>query len=434
MKEQYVSAFSPSKEGGALNFNQRASKIREAIGSSEIKYAQKEDGRFKGVSFDLATELPAIVDKVSRLKKGDLQSAAADITVGEYVKRKYGIATDKRGYMDNFLKLFGINKNEVTLAQLSGKTNMSFTTVPELNKNFEWLIGETITEALRAGLMTRGIYRRLVSSMETVPYDSIKVPVIKNANGFFEERREGETVKIGTLDFDQITAECRDIATGFKLTDRVTRNVRINMLQDWLISTTGKNLDGQLTYEAVQRLLNGNPNSGGADAAPVVGVDAPGSIDYDNDILEVVIGGGELGYSLNTVLGDRGMIKEIMSLPEFKGFDGGTVKAESMMPDIPMPSEYVFIPTGAMPKKQPAGGQLLFLDPRYAMKHYSTKPLTMEGDRIPRQLTSEFVISMTSLFLKMYADAAYVLDSTLDVTAEPFPVLFDAETYEQRGF
>lgn len=436
-KINYVSAHAEARNSGGSyhrTFDQRAAHIKSAIKTQGFKSVQKDGGKYTGVSFDLAKDLPEIVQKVHAMRQGDENTAAADITLGQYMQKKYGIATDERGYMDGFLKLMGISKNNATLAQLAGRSaSMKFTTIPELNKNFEWLVGETVTEALRAGLLQRGIYRRLVSAMETVPYDSIKIPVIKNANGFFDEYREGETIRMGTLEFDEIAVECKDIAAGFKLTERVARNVRLNLLQEFLISTTGKNLDRQLTFQAVNRLINGNTN-GGADAAPVIGVLAPGAIDYDNDILEVVIGMAELGYMASTVLGDRQMIKEIMALPEFKGFDGGTVKADTMMPDVPFPSEYVFIPTGAMPAKAPAGGQLLFVDSRYAMKHFTTKPLTLEGQRVIRQLTDEFVVSMTTLFVKEYADAAMILDSTLDVTAQGFPADYDAEVLDQRGF
>jgi len=64
-----------------------------------------------------------------------------------------------------------------------------------------------------------------------------------------------------------------------------------------LASANGKNLDIQLTNEAVDRLINGNQPTF-QDAAPVVGVQATGAFDYDNDWLELVIGASQCGIAL----------------------------------------------------------------------------------------------------------------------------------------
>jgi hypothetical protein len=292
-------------------------------------------------------------------------------------------------------------------------------------------LGETVTEALRSGMMQRGYFRRLVSKMETVPFDSIKVPVIKNPSGQFKELREGETFKTETIEFDEIAMETKDVGTSFNFTDRMLRNVRINILQNTLAAKNGFQLDVQLTNEAVARLINGN-NAASGDAAPIVGVTAPGSFDYDNDWLEIVIGMAQLGYLPSTVVGSRGMIKEAMSLPEFKGFDGNMVKANANV-SVPMPSDYQFIPTGAMPAKGPSGGQLLFVDSRYAMAHYQTKPITLENERIYNKLSERFYVSLTSCFVKEQADASMILDSTVNITTNPFPAEYDMEVYERTA-
>lgn len=436
MSKQYQSAHSMTKtvENGeiAYDFNDRAAYIANALEESGQKNVHKtHDGHLKGISFDLAKELEAIVNNVADLKTGDKHTACVDLTIGEYVQERYGIPTNELGHMDNFLRLIGVNKRTTTLGQLAGKSNIKFTTIPELNKSYEWLIGETITEAIRGGMIQRGLFRRLVASMETAAFDSIVVPVIKNANGFYQELREGETIQVGAIEFDEIKMETKDVGTAFRLTDRVVRNVTLNLLQTYLASANGQNLDIQLTNEAVERLINGN-QPGFQDAAPIIGVQAPGAFDYDEDWLELVIGMAQLGYFPDLVLGVRAMIKEAMALPEFKGFDGNTVKADTEL-GVPYPADYRFEPTGAMPAKAPGGGQLLFVDPRYAMRHYTTKPLTIESDRLIRNLTEEFVVSMTSVFVKEQADAAMILDSSVNIATNPFPTEYDMELYERNA-
>jgi hypothetical protein len=233
------------------------------------------------------------------------------------------------------------------------------------------------------------------------------------------------------MEYDEISVETKDVATAFRFTDRVLRNVRLNILQETLATTNGLNLDIQLTNEAIERLINGN-QPGYADAAPIIGVGTPGAFDYDNDWLELVIGMAQLGYQATTVVGSRSMIKEAMALPEFKGSDYADVKAGTQSL-VPMPMDYVFMPTGAMPDKGVGGGQLLFLDSRFAMAHYTTKPLTMENQRLIRNLTEEWVLSFTSAFVKEQADASMILDSSVNITANPFPAAFDMQAYERAA-
>lgn len=434
--KKYVSAFAQeTKDNGtgqnrAFSFEERAAFIKQELSQNNQKFVNKNNrGELLGLSADLARELPNIVEKTNALRQGTQDRAALDITVGQYVESRYGVKAGEFGQMDGFLKLLGVDKRNATLAQLANQTVVKFTTMPELNKNYEWLIGETITEAVRAGMLDRALFQNLITGMETVPFDSIKIPVVKNAGGSFHELREGETFQVGTMEFDEIAVETKDAAAGFKLNDRVIRNMRINILQEYLQSKTGKVLNAQLTNEAVDRLINGN-NPAYSDAAPIVGVASTGAFDYDTDWLRLVVAASQNGYSFNTVVGVRDMIIEAMALPEFKGFDGNTVKAEFTM-DIPMPADYSFYATGAMPAKGAGGGQLLFLDPSMAMTHYTTKPLQLESQRLIRTLTNEYVVSLTSCFVKKYADAAMILDSSVAYATNPFPAEFDMEVWER---
>jgi len=424
-------------EGGEkFSFEQRSAHIK-AFTSEAVKQGVKPSVQrnlvtkeLDGMSYDIAKDLEQITRTIDNLRMGSTTRAAADITLAEFMEEAYGIPMGKNGTCDNVLSVLGINKNEQSIGYFLdySKGAMSFTTIPELNKNFKWLIGETVTEAVRSTLQQRAIYRRLVNKMETVPFDSIKVPVFKNPNGIFQELREGETVKMGTMEFDEIAMETKDIGCAFKLTDRAARNLKINIVQAQIAGSVGVNLDIQLTNEAVDRLINGN-NAASLDAAPVIGVTTPGSFDYDNDWLELVIGMSELGYSPNVVLGVRQMVKEVYALPEFKGFDGVATKAN--LGGILMPADYFVQATGAMPAASPSGGQLLFVDPRFAMAHYTTKPLMMENVRNIESLTEKFVVSSTSCFVKELADAAMILDSTVNVSANPFPAEYDREAYER---
>lgn len=409
----------------------RAAAVHKYITGTQAKLGTWEGNKPIGFTEVLLQDLPEIVQSVQRLRAGTKDTPAVDITIGSYCAERYGIATDEMGSSDALWRMLKLDKSMISLNDLHRTGRMNFTTMPELNKNFEWLIGETITEALRAGLLQRGVYRRLIQSQETVPYDSIKIPVHKKPNGRWRQYKEGATIRISSIEFDEIAVECKDIAQGFRMTDKVVRNCKINILQEALMGIVGQQLDDQLTYAAVQRLINGNTT--GVDGAPIVGVDTIGTITYDEDWLEMVIGGAELGYRFDTVLGVRKMIKQVMALPEFKGFDGNTKLAQVGM-DVPIPSQYLLIPTGAMPAMAPTGGQLLFLDPRRAMKLFISKPISIENDRIARELTTETFASMTFAFVKQYADASMIMDTTVTNVTDPFPEDMDAEQFQSVGF
>jgi hypothetical protein len=417
----------------AEDFEQRAGHIKEHIDKNKITAVQKRDEKLVEASYDIVKDLPQTVANLRKLRSGDPVKAGVDISLGEYAQKKYGIPTDEFGRSDNFLRLIGVEPNNHTLSQLANQnSSASFTASAELNNNYTWLVGETILEALRTGLLQRGIYKRLIMSDEMHPYDNIRVPIIKRPNGFFKEVQEGATVEAGTLEFDEIQLETKDIATKFRLTDKVVRNVRLNLLLEYMMGAAGDNLDRQLTREAIKCLLSGNTN-GGNDAAPVVGVLSTGTVTYDDDWLYVVLNMSTNGYYANSIVGDIPMIMQALSLPEFKGFNGTNVVAR-VNTDVPLPSDYAFFPTGAMPASTTGGGQLLFIDPTRAMKHIRTKPLTLESDRIIEQLSAVHVISMTSRFVKQNVDASTVLDSTVNRSTNPYPALYSSATLDGIGY
>lgn len=411
----------------ALKKRQEA--IKEQLVQVQPSGASYDGKNLSGFSLDLLRDLKYAVQDLQELRKGDKDRAARDITLGMYFAEKYGIATDENGSSARALALLGVNMKNHTLADL---TKLQFTANADMNANYRWLIGETVTEAIRAGVFqSRALWRELIASNELVPYDSVKIPVYKNPNGFMKTVREGESMKVGNIEFDEIALEAKDVGCGFVITDKLARNIRLNILSAYFQGATGVNLNRQLTKEAINRLINGNQL--GVDGAPVVGVVAPGSFDYDNDWLEIILAMGELGYFADMVVGSRSMIKEAMALPEFKGFDGSERKA-NIETDLPMPSDYRFRATGAMPKVTPSGGQLLFLDTRQALRHYYTKPITLESDRDITKLQGEFYASMTTLFAKWNWDASIILDSTLKVATNPFPAIIDSETYDNESF
>ena len=269
-----------------------------------------------------------------------------------------------------------LDTSTVTLSDLQQGSNgrMSFTSTPDFNRNFEWLVGETVTEAIRANLINRGVYRAVTANFLTTAFDTVNIPIVKRPSFKMRAIKEGAIPESGSFGFDEIKMETKEVGTRVKLTDRVLRNIQIDLLAEALREVSAT-LDIQLTNDAVARLINGN-DAAFADAAPIVGVGTPGSFDYDDDWLEIVLGMCELGYRPTTVLGDRRMIKQAMALPEFKGFDGVATKANAMLANMaaPLPSEYGLIPTGAMPASSGSGGQLLFVDGSAALNHYTSKP------------------------------------------------------------
>lgn len=430
MKQEYKSAHDSELNLG--NANQRAAHIKKEV--TNQKGNLSFDKTLKG---DIVRDLDSIISGYHSLSRAHGSKAGVNISFGDYVSRKYGIEKDANGSMTPFLKSIGVNPNDTRLQHFrDGSIRNHFSSTVEVDPtgSLEWLIGEYIADALRVGLNTRGVYRQLVQSMEMVPYDTIKTPIVKNPNGFMKQVAEHESVKFGAIEYDEIASELIEVGHGFSLSDKLMRNANMNILADFISGTTGKNLDKQLTKQAIDTLINGNDKIAFSDAAPIVGVDTIGSFDYDNDILEIVIAMAQLGYNASTVLADRNGIKQIMALPEFKGFDGDTTKAASSLFAVPMPSEYLFIPTGAMPASAAAQAKLLFLDNRFALKHYSSKPITIENDRVIENLRTKTVASMTTAFVKQYQDASILLDSGVNNITNPFPADLDAETTDGETF
>ena len=439
MKETYVSAFAKTKDADGKetqkNYAQRAAHIKSAFAKRGDTSPQTDaQGKAKGLTLDLAKDGAALARELRELRKSSATENPVDLSIGELAAMRYGIKTDEKGTGRNYFKALGLDLGSATFSEIrEGKLgSMSFNTMADFDRGFEWLVDEVVTDILRTGLMSRGLYREITGSFETISRDNLTIPIVQNASYQMRAIMDGANAQAGDFGFQEIQMQTKELASTVKLSDRTLRSVKIDLLREYFMSISDK-LQIQLSADAVNRILNGN-TAAANDAAPIVGVGTTGSFDYDNDWLELVLGGSELGYSYTTVLGARNMVKQAMALEEFKGFDGVATKAQTVVDTMaaPLPAQYRFMTTGHMPSAAPAGGQLLFLDVANCLTHYTSKPLQLEQYRIYDQLTTGVVASMTSLFVKKRADSAMILDSSVSNTTNPFPEEYDMEAYERQ--
>lgn len=433
-----VDSVLPTNEKGESAFERNVrdyvAQYKERFGSMPRK---ARGANPEGVVKDIAFNLKNIVQAYETVRRGTFEDAPRNISLGQYIAERYGIATDKDGTLDGLFRFLGLpDKQHMTLSSLHEATSMRFASIPEYNESFRWLISETILDPIRVILLQRGVWRQLIQSAETVANDTIVAPLFKRPSGRWQQLREGAQIKAGKIEMTETRVQLKTIATGIEITDQVARNIAINILQEYIGGMASIELDDRLTYDCVQTILNGN-DPAGSDAASIVGVQSAGVLDYDTDWLPLVIKMITLGMRPEVVLGDSLMITEVMTLPEFKGFDG-TAKLANVTLDrgirALMPSEYAVIPTGAMPAKGVGGGKLLFIDPMATISHYTSKPLSMETARIVEKLSSFHQINMTTGFLKKRVDSSFVLDTSVTYAANPFPAEYDSETLQREGY
>lgn len=391
----------------------------------------------EGAIADIVRNLKHIVQGYEAVRKGNFQDAPRNISLGQYIAERYGIATDKNGTLEGIFRFLGLpDKQNMTLSSLYESSSMQFATIPEYNESFRWLISETILDPIRVMLLQRGIWRQLIQSAETVANDTVIAPIFKRPSGRWQQLREGAQIKSGKLEFTETRVQLKTIATGIEITDQIARNIAVNILQEYIGMMASIELDDRLTYDCVHTILNGN-DPAGSDAASIIGVQSAGVLDYDDDWLPLVIKMITLGMRPEVVLGDATMITEVMSLPEFKGFDG-TAKLANVTLDrgirALMPSEYSVVPTGAMPAAGGGGGKLLFIDPMATVSHYTSKPLSMETARIVEKLSSFHQINMTTGFLKKRVDSSFVLDTSITYALNPFPAEYNSELLQREGY
>jgi hypothetical protein len=298
--------------------------------------------------------------------------------------------------------------------------------MPEFEEGYRWLVTEIIREAVRLGLRKSPIYSKLIAGEETVNQPSVTMPFVNMSDAMPTIINEGETIPTGSVSFGQKSVKLFPVATGLKITDEVKQYVAINVLSLYL-QDVGVKLNTALDALAIQTLINGDQKDG-SESAPVIGVNTIGKFEYI-DLLTAWLRMGSIGRTPAGIISNEGPAKEILMLPEFKGFNGQN-KLGNLNIDVPIPQNQSYWLNGVMPSTN----QVMLIDTSAALIKLNASALKVESERIAERRIDGTFVNITTGFSSMFRDARVILDKSVAFSAQGFPSYMDLAALQRETF
>lgn len=405
----------------AKTFQERATAVKQSLkktdGSLPSKTAKQEDGilNLSSMRESVVIDLKAAVKEIEQLRTSAPDRKAVDVSMEEYAKEKWGFAS-----LDSMYDCLGVNPSLHSVS--------SFSTMPEFNENYRWLIPEVIREAIRLGLRKNPIYQSLIAAEETVGQPTVIMPAINMSDAMPKKLTEIETIPTGTVSFGQKTVQLQKLGLGIKISDEVNQYVPLNVLSLFL-QDMGIKMGLGLDAMAIDVLINGD-QAGGTEAAPTIGVQNTTTGFQYYDLLRVWIRMGRLGRMPKVLLSNEEPALTVLNLPEFKGFAGDTKVSTKINLLTPIPTVNNYAIHGSMP----AANQIMVVDPASALIKFNSTALKVESERIVEKGLSGTYATMTTGFANLFRDGRVLIDKSVLFSSQGFPSWMDVGAEEIKTF
>jgi len=403
-------------------FNDRATKVKKTSlahdGKAPSKFADKPaEGLLTATDMrkSISIDLKNAVKEVEMLRTPTKDRKGVEINFEEYAKEKWGFAS-----LSSFYECLGVDPSMHSIS--------SFATTPDFGDNYRWLVPEVIREAIRLGLRKNPIYPGLIAAEESVAQPTVFLPAINMSDAMPKKMGELETYQTGTISFGQKKIDLQKFGMGLKVSDEVNQYVSLNVLSLFL-QDMGVKMGIGLDNLAINCLINGD-QADGSEAAPTIGVQSTSAGFAYYDLLRVWIRMGRIGRMPNALLSNENPALDILSLPEFKGFDGTATVAQKikLMTSIPASNNYAI--HGAMP----AANQVMVIDPSAALIKFNASSLKVESERIVEKGLTGTYANMTTGFANLFRDARVIVDKSVAFSSQGFPSWMDVGATEAETF
>ena len=377
------------------------------------KFGKQEESKVKGKSlaFSLMSDIKEAVNEMNNLRQGSAETAAIDLSFGEYMLERCGI-----GSLSDFLNLCGIDPGKISVQSLYS--------LPELPADSRWIIPEIFLDPIRTGFRRPAMFTELIRDTVPVSQLEVTVPQIKLADATMQKLNEGETIPMGTVAYGGKTGRSFKIGRGFRFTDEVVMFSTIQMLAPFL-EDLGARMNMSQNALAVKMLIEGETS---ANSAATIGVtDETKGFQY-RDFLYAHAAFERIGRSADVSLVNVGTYVNIKDMPEVKGLVGNNqlLRVDSDVKTLSAQSMRIH---GLMP-----ANKVMFVDKMNALRRLMVKPLMVESDRIVSRQTTEVVATAILGFMTILRDGRFLMDASLPVASNDFPTWMDPTSYESQTF
>lgn len=405
----------------AESFDKRAALVKKSV-IAHSKAEADEKGEIvvpestlsnADIRENILLDLPEAMRQLQAIRSGGVNKEAIDLSIGDYVKEKFGYAPSDTGSPESLYAQLGISPSRDTIESLM--------TMNDFNHQYRWLVPEIIREAVRLGLRKPAVYPNLIAGEETVSQLKVTMPHINLSDATPKLLNEAETIPTGNVSFGQKDVKLKKMGIGLKITDEVEKYVPLNILSIFL-QDVGVKLNLGLDTLAINTLINGEQ---AGESAAVVGVGTVlNGISYV-DILKAWLRMGRLGRLPSAMLSNEDAAIKVLQMAEFKGFDGVST-TQKIVVKTPIPQTQDFYVHGVMP----TGDKLMLVDKTAALIKLNAAALSVESERIVERQINGTYVTLATGFATLFRDARLIIDGTLDISTNPYPAFMDVAAAE----
>lgn len=358
----------------------------------------------------LKGKIHEIYQMLQKIRSGNIPppqelTGKRDVSLAEYLSAQYKDGCDKEGIFDmnHLYHELGINPSTMTVSQLI-----------DLDQDSRWLVPEIFRDAIRKGIRTSPYYNRLIASSETIAQPQANLPFLELSDAEPEETAEGETISKGNITYGNKTTDIYKQAIGISITYEAIQYTSINLLTIFL-QDVGVKLGHKLNNAAVEVLVNGDQEDGSEASATIGVANIVDNLTF-RDLVYAWIRASRLGRRYDNIVTSERGANLLLNLPEFKNKQSGTAFS-SLIINESLPNQSQVFVSGQLDEHQ-----FIVLDPRFAMVQLTSSPLNVEGDKIISKQIQEAYSSITTGFAVLFRDARVIIDDSLDVAINDFPV------------
>lgn len=331
-----------------------------------------------------------------------------DVTLKSYLAETY----DSNYTPEKFYAELGIDMTRMTVEKMLTTNDLT-----------RWLFPELFRDAIRLGLEYNPIYPGLITGEETIESTGITMPRITQPDADdvrLRDTAEGASITEGQLvTWNEKQVTIKKKARGLKQTYESIMFTPINLAAVYF-EELGARLGSDLDADFINILINGD-QSGGSEAAPVIGAAVAGTLSY-TDLARAWIRFQRIGRTSAAMITNEADAITILAMAEFNNTANGSPAQfggqnnPTLRVKTPLPTSQDLYVHDSIPDNQ-----IIFVDKSRAIVQLTALPLLVESERIVnRQLTGEYV-SLISGFANVFKDGRLLLDWDTNLSTNPGP-------------
>lgn len=347
----------------------------------------------------------------------------SDVSLAKAIEHEYGYKPNEKGLPMSFAEALGIDPN----SDRHSIMNLWSISDNGLNSNMRAFIREVFLDAVRLGSTANSnVYQQIISGVQTISNYEVVQPYIQPTDFQARTYSEGGSLRTMTIKVGEKRVAVEKFGFKVQYSEQQLRASSLNAAAE-IMSQAGTNLGQWLSAVALDILVNGESNMTTPNPADVVGVLSTSNGVTYYDIMKVCMRMARLGHPVTHIVGSENDVFALSQLDEFRTIPTGAPLANLVFQNA-MPGNFSVLVDSTVPD-----GMVMLLSRTRALKMLITRPLTITESMDNELDLNNMYARMEAGFIKMYDDAAMVIDGAVLFSSNGFAANTDVDAYLLPG-